>query len=129
MKMTNGVTCGLIAALLIVGAGSRAAPVRDEVRAYRAAHEKQIVTDFMTLLAMPDVATTVPDVDKNAAYIQGLLEARGFSTRLLRAEPATTGCSRRICLDSPECVKSCVEVHTWQPTCRLIRRSLSAPLK
>ena len=88
MKMMNG-TRRLIAALLIVSAGAQAAPVRDEVRAYRAAHEKQIVTDFMTLLAMPDVATNVPDVDKNAAYIEGLLEARGFRTQLLRAEPGT----------------------------------------
>ena len=96
MKMMNGFTRGLIAALLIVSAGSHAAQVRDEVRAYRAAHEKQIVTDFMTLLAMPDVATNVPDVDKNAAYIQGLLEARGFSTQLLRAEPGT----RRRCSPS-----------------------------
>jgi acetylornithine deacetylase/succinyl-diaminopimelate desuccinylase-like protein len=89
MKMMNGFTRPLIAALLIVSAGSQAAEVRDEVRAYRAAHEKQIVTDFMTLLAMPNVATNVPDVDKNAAYIEGLLEARGFSTQLLRAEPGT----------------------------------------
>src|SRR6202789_238328 len=89
MKMMNGARLGLMAALLIVGGGSHAAQVRDEVRAYRAAHEKQIVTDFMTLLAMPNVATNMPDVDKNAAYIEGLLEARGFSSQLLRAEPGT----------------------------------------
>jgi len=38
---------------------------------------------------MPNVATTVPDVEKNAAYIQGLLERRGFKTALLTAEPGT----------------------------------------
>ncbi|MGB6309915.1 MAG: M20/M25/M40 family metallo-hydrolase [Steroidobacteraceae bacterium] len=85
----NGFARGMIVALLVASAGARATPVRDEVRVYRAAHEKQIVTDFMTLLALPNVATDVPDVDKNAGYIQGLLEARGFSTQLLRAEPGT----------------------------------------
>ena len=67
----------------------QAASVRDEARAYRVAHEKQVVADFVTLLAMPNVATIVPDVDRNAAYIEGKLKARGFKTRILRAEPGT----------------------------------------
>ena len=37
----------------------------------------------------PNVATTLPDVEANAAYISGQLEARGFKTCLLRAEPGT----------------------------------------
>ena len=64
-------------------------PVHDPVHAYRVAHEKQVVTDFITLLAMPNVATVVPDVEKNAAYIKGLLDARGFRTQVLTAEPGT----------------------------------------
>ena len=55
------------------------------VRAWRMAHEKDIVTDFSTLLAMPNVATNVADVEKNAAYISGLLRARGFTTQLITA--------------------------------------------
>ena len=51
------------------------------------AHEKEILADFSALLSMPNVATTVPDVEKNAAYIAGLLEKRGFKTELLTAEP------------------------------------------
>jgi len=58
-------------------------------RAWRQAHEKEIVADFVTLLAMPDVATNLADVDKNAAYIEGQLKARGFETQLLRAAPGT----------------------------------------
>jgi acetylornithine deacetylase/succinyl-diaminopimelate desuccinylase-like protein len=76
-------------AILLSAAAAPAAPIRDQVRAYRVAHERQIVSDFMTLLAMPDVATVVPDVQKNAAYIEGLLKARGFSTRILAALPGT----------------------------------------
>jgi acetylornithine deacetylase/succinyl-diaminopimelate desuccinylase-like protein len=78
-----------IAALLLASACAHAAEVREEVRAYRVAHEREIVTNFMTLLAMPNVATNVPDVDANANYIENLLEARGFRTQLLRADPGT----------------------------------------
>ena len=49
---------------------------------------KQIVADFVALLSMPNVATNVTDVEKNAAYIEGLLKPRGFR-RQLRAEPGT----------------------------------------
>ncbi len=67
-------------------------------RAWRQAHEKAIVSDFVTLLAMPDVATNLADVDKNAAYIEGQLKARGFETQLLRAAPGTP----RVCLRRTE---------------------------
>lgn len=61
----------------------------DTVRVWRKAHEKAIVADFVTLLSMPNVATNVADVEKNAAYIEDQLEARGFETRLLTVEPDT----------------------------------------
>jgi len=70
------------------GAAEAASPAA-AVRAWRQAHEKQILADFTALLAMPNVATTVSDVEKNAAYIQTLLEKRGFRTRLLTAQPGT----------------------------------------
>ena len=62
---------------------------RDAVRSWRKAHEKAIVADFVALLSMPNVATNIDDVEKNAAYIEGELKARGFETRLLAAEPGT----------------------------------------
>jgi acetylornithine deacetylase/succinyl-diaminopimelate desuccinylase-like protein len=68
---------------------ARAGNPRDAVRVWREAHEKAIVADFVTFLAMPNVATNVADVERNAAYIQGQLNARGFETRLLTAEPGT----------------------------------------
>ena len=80
------------AALAVAWAGSaEAAAPKDKVRAWRQAHEKEIVADFSTLLAMPNIATNLADVDANAAYISGLLQKRGFSTELLRAEPGTPG--------------------------------------
>jgi acetylornithine deacetylase/succinyl-diaminopimelate desuccinylase-like protein len=86
---------GLAAAGLMLGLAlgtaraADAASPKDQVRVWRQAHEKEIVTDFSTLLAMPNVATTLADVDRNAAYIQGLLQRRGFQTQLLRAAPGT----------------------------------------
>ncbi|MFI4964539.1 MAG: M20/M25/M40 family metallo-hydrolase [Caulobacterales bacterium] len=79
-----------VAALALSAAGAAlAASPKAAVQAWRQAHEKQILTDFTALLAMPNVATTLPDVEANAAYIAGLLRARGFATRLLTAEPGT----------------------------------------
>ncbi len=77
------------AALAAVASAAQAASPRDKVRAWRVAHEREILTDFETFLSMPDVATTVPDVEKNAAYIQAQLQARGFKTQILHAAPDT----------------------------------------
>jgi acetylornithine deacetylase/succinyl-diaminopimelate desuccinylase-like protein len=74
---------------LPIAVPAAAAALHEQVRAYRVAHEKQILADFITLLSMPNVATTVADVQKNADYIAGLLKARGFETRILAAAPGT----------------------------------------
>ena len=63
--------------------------IRDAVRHWRQAHEHAIVADYVTFLSLPDVATNVPDVERNAAYIEQQLKARGFTTRLLLAAPGT----------------------------------------
>jgi acetylornithine deacetylase/succinyl-diaminopimelate desuccinylase-like protein len=57
--------------------------VRERVRAYRAAHEKEIVGELSSLLAMPNVATNVPDVERNARSLVERLTARGFSAQVL----------------------------------------------
>ena len=84
---------GAFAALAAVAAGSSAAGGPQEIRkltsSYRAAHEKAIVEEFMQLLALPNVAANVSDVDRNAAAIRAQLERRGFTTQLLRARPQT----------------------------------------
>ena len=79
---------GLIASLLTFSLAS-AAPLRDSVRAYRVAHEAQILEDFSRLLAMPNVATRVSDIETNAAFITEALKQRGFQTQLLSAGSGT----------------------------------------
>jgi acetylornithine deacetylase/succinyl-diaminopimelate desuccinylase-like protein len=78
-----------LALAMLAGGAQAASPVK-EVRAWRQANEKAVVTDFIKLLAMPNVATNVADVEKNADYLQGLLKARGFANvQKLYAEPGT----------------------------------------
>jgi acetylornithine deacetylase/succinyl-diaminopimelate desuccinylase-like protein len=63
--------------------------VRDSVRSYRAAHEKQIVGELTDLLALPNVATRVADIERNADRLTAMLERRGFKTRRLSAGEGT----------------------------------------
>jgi acetylornithine deacetylase/succinyl-diaminopimelate desuccinylase-like protein len=90
MTLRNiGLAAGVLALALGAGGTAVAASPKAAVLAWRQAHEKEIVTDFVTLLSKPNVATNLADVDANAAYISGLLQKRGFTTELLRAEPGT----------------------------------------
>src|SRR5436305_6953604 len=84
-------SAGLGGALLLVVAAAVNAQdaVRDKVRAYRAAHEKEIVGELDGLLALPNVATRVAYVERNADQLTTLLERRGFAVQRLSAGPGT----------------------------------------
>ncbi len=88
MRTMAFLIAGLVAAPALTAPALAASP-RDAVRSWRVAHEQAVLADFSRLLAMPNVATTLADVDANAAAITAQLEARGFTTRLLRAAPGT----------------------------------------
>jgi acetylornithine deacetylase/succinyl-diaminopimelate desuccinylase-like protein len=66
-----------------------AASLRDEVRAWRVAHERVVVRELADLLALPNVATDVADIEKNAEHLEGMLRSRGFAVRRLSAGPGT----------------------------------------
>ncbi len=72
-----------------VAASAQSATVRDQARAYRAAHEREIVGELNGLLALPNVATRVPDVERNAGHLTTMLERRGFKVQRLSAGPDT----------------------------------------
>ncbi|NJC09995.1 M20/M25/M40 family metallo-hydrolase [Polymorphobacter fuscus] len=74
---------------MVTALPAAAASPQAEVRKWRQANERQILQDFSTMLAMPNVATTLPDVETNATAISALLAKRGFRTQLLRAAPGT----------------------------------------
>lgn len=79
----------LAVALLGTSATAAPAPLRDGVRAWRQANEHRLLDDYSRLVAMPNVASNLADVDRNADFLEAQLKARGFATRLLRAEPGT----------------------------------------
>ncbi len=57
--------------------------VKSAIGDYRRAHEKLIVQDFIDLLSMPNVASNIPDMQRNADYIVRELGKRGFATKIL----------------------------------------------
>jgi acetylornithine deacetylase/succinyl-diaminopimelate desuccinylase-like protein len=53
------------------------------VRAYRVAHEPQIISEFVSLLSIPNVASDTPNIQRNAIALVEMLKRRGFRTELL----------------------------------------------
>ena len=78
-----------LAALLALGtpgpAGAEPSELAAEVRAWRQAHEQEIVEGFVQLLSIPNVASDLPNMRRNAEHISGLLRDRGFEVEWLEA--------------------------------------------
>ena len=62
---------------------SKPAQVVQEVRAYRVDNEDRIVRELTEFLAIPNIATDTPNIQKNAERLVQMLEARGIETHLL----------------------------------------------
>jgi acetylornithine deacetylase/succinyl-diaminopimelate desuccinylase-like protein len=59
------------------------AQVAQEVRDYRMDNEDRIVRELCEFLAIPNLASDTPNIQKNAAHLVEMLEARGIETHLL----------------------------------------------
>src|SRR5260370_13512291 len=59
------------------------AQVAQEVREYRMDNEDRIVRELNEFLAIPNIANDTPNIQKNAAHLVEMLEARGIETHLL----------------------------------------------
>lgn len=55
------------------------------VRRYRQANEREIIAEFMQLLAIPNVASDTAGIRRNAVFISAMMQKRGLSPRLLYA--------------------------------------------
>ena len=75
-------------ALLPRLAAAQTNPAAQAARTWREAHERAILAEFMTLLAMPNLARDTEDIRKNAAAVSR-------PARKARREDATPGSSRR----------------------------------
>ena len=69
-------------------AGGDAAALRAKVRAWRSAHEVEIVRELAGLLSRPNVAGDTENIEKSAAEVVSLLEKRGIRPELLRVPGA-----------------------------------------
>ena len=59
------------------------AQVVQEIRDYRMDNEDRIVRELSEFLAIPNIASDTPNIQKNAAHLVEMLEARGIETHLL----------------------------------------------
>ena len=79
----------LAAAGMLWASAAQAGTLREDVRAWRVANEKAVVGELSDLVAIPNVADKVEDIERNAAAVRALMERRGLKTRLLSAGPGT----------------------------------------
>ena len=73
----------LLSALAPVRAEVSAAEVLARVRTYRQTHGAEILQELVELLRLPNVATRVEDIERNARHLKSLLERRGIRTEIL----------------------------------------------
>jgi acetylornithine deacetylase/succinyl-diaminopimelate desuccinylase-like protein len=88
-RMGSWPRLALACCLALSASAARAAPAGaavQQIRAFRAAHERAILNEFTRLLAIPNVASDRPDIRRNAQAIALMLQQRGLTPQLL--EPA-----------------------------------------
>lgn len=69
--------------LLLLAATIAFAQDRKEIESYVAAHQRQIMAEFVELLSIPNVASDRANIRRNAEFIRGMLERRGMNAELL----------------------------------------------
>ncbi len=63
---------------------------QERVRSFRRANEHRILSEYLSLLAIPNVASDTPNIRKNAAFIAEMMKQRGLPPMLLEAGEANT---------------------------------------
>jgi acetylornithine deacetylase/succinyl-diaminopimelate desuccinylase-like protein len=63
--------------------GKTPAAVAAAVREYRTAHETRIVAELVEFLSIPNIATDLPNIRRNAQHLKAMLERRGMTVTLL----------------------------------------------
>ena len=59
-------------------------PAIEAARSYRTAHGAEILADFATLLAIPNVGSDSAGIHRNADFIKAAFEKRGAQIELLK---------------------------------------------
>ncbi|MFQ5778175.1 MAG: M20/M25/M40 family metallo-hydrolase [Terriglobia bacterium] len=84
----------VLIAVAPVRAEVRPAEVLARVRTYHQTHRGEILQELVALLRLPNVATRVEDIQRNALHLKSLLERRGIRTEILPTDggrPAVYG--------------------------------------
>lgn len=79
----------LLIALLLIGPVRAQSDLTLKVRQYRQQHERQLLDEFMGLLALPNVVYDTVGIQKTADYIADMLKRRGIEPQ--RLEGRTQG--------------------------------------
>jgi len=66
----------------------RYAAISQKATTWRKQHEHEILQEFSDLLAIPNLASDKPNIERNATAIRALCEKRGLTTQLLTLEGA-----------------------------------------
>ena len=62
------------------------AAVAREARGWRMEHERQIIAELAEFTAIPNLASDLPNIERNADALRALCERRGMKVQLLRLE-------------------------------------------
>jgi acetylornithine deacetylase/succinyl-diaminopimelate desuccinylase-like protein len=73
----------IVALLLALTLTLQAGNLRQSVSGYVAQHEKQIVSELLELLAIPNVAADRANIRRNADHLRGLLSRHGLEAAIL----------------------------------------------
>lgn len=83
MSVIMGAALLLLAPFSVASEEKTAAEILAGVRAYRQEHATEILTELTTLLRLPNVATQVDDIRRNARTLKEMMERRGIQTEIL----------------------------------------------
>lgn len=73
---------GLLLFPILLGAQDASQAAR-AARQWRESHQQAILSEFLELLSIPNVARNLDDMRRNASYIRRMMEKRGIKTELL----------------------------------------------
>ena len=63
---------------------------QEKVRDYRRANEQPLLREYFEFLSLPNVASDVPNIRRNAARLMEMMKQRGLDPRLLEADTPNT---------------------------------------
>src|SRR5215510_6200340 len=64
--------------------------VQQQVRDFRKANEHRLLREFLSFLAIPNIASDNANIRKNAQLLMEMMKSRGLNPRLLEAQTPNT---------------------------------------